>query len=60
MPGLSTFALYQVRYGDKVRCLPIKTFPFMLHFTVDKKHKMVTIRAVFHTSKNPSSWLKRK
>ena len=27
--------LYQIRYDD-VRCLPIKKFPYMAHFTVDE------------------------
>ena len=26
--------LYQIRYKD-IRCLPMKRFPFMIHFSVD-------------------------
>jgi len=58
--GLTIFALYQVRYGGNIRCLPVKNFPYMLHFTVDENQNIVILRAVFHTSKNPSAWLKRK
>ena len=49
---------FRIRY-DNVRCLPLKTFPFMLHFTVDEIRKSVTIYAVFHTSLNPVKWDRR-
>jgi len=39
---------YQIRY-DEVRCLPLKKFPFMVHFTVDEVQKLIVIRAVFNT-----------
>jgi hypothetical protein len=51
--------LLRIRY-DKVRCLTLKKFPFMVHFTVDENQKVVTIRAVFHTSLNPLNWDNRK
>ena len=50
---------FQVRY-DYVRCLPIKKYPFMIHFTVDKESKTITVRAVFHTSLDPKKWTERK
>lgn len=50
---------FSLRY-DQVRCLPLKKFPYMLHFTVDEENSLVTIRAVFHTSINPQNWEKRK
>ena len=58
--GLTSFPFYQVRYGGNIRCLPLKGYPYMLHFTIDEQQKTVIIRAVFHTSKSPSNWLKRK
>lgn len=58
--GLTTYPFYQIRYGGNVRCLPIKNFPYMLHFTIDENQTIVIIRAVFHTSKSPQSWTKRK
>jgi toxin ParE1/3/4 len=49
---------YQIRYDD-VRCLLVKRFPFMLHFTVDEKGRTIYIHAVIHTSLNPDEhWLK--
>jgi toxin ParE1/3/4 len=50
---------FSLRY-DQVRCLPLKKFPYMVHFTVDEENSLVTIRAVFHTSMNPQNWEKRK
>ena len=49
---------YQIRYDD-VRCLPIKSYPYMLHFTVDENQQNVIIRAVLHTSLDPQKWLDR-
>ena len=48
---------YQIRY-DEIRCLPLKKFPSMIHFSVDEKNKMIIVRAVIKTNKDPqSSWL---
>jgi hypothetical protein len=44
----------QLRY-DNVRCIPVKGFPFMLHFTVDEAKKSVNVQAVIHTSLNPKT-----
>ncbi len=41
---------YQIRY-NKVRCLPLKKFPFMIHYFIDEKIKTAFIVSVFHTSK---------
>ena len=49
---------FQVRYDD-VRCLLIKGFPFMIHYTVDEASSQIFIHAVIHTSRNPDEyWLK--
>ena len=51
---------FQFRYLD-YRCLPLKVFPFMFHFTVNEKKKVVYIHALISTAKNPAkSWLKSK
>jgi len=49
---------YSVRYGE-VRCMRIKKFPFLVHFTVDKVPRIVKIFAVVHCSRNPKIWLKK-
>lgn len=50
---------FHKRYDD-IRCLPLKKFPYMVHFTIDEKKHLVIIRAVFHTSLDPQNWKKRK
>jgi hypothetical protein len=50
---------FSIRY-DTVRCLLLKDFPFMVHFTVDEEKQVVTVRAVFHTALNPKKWKGRK
>ena len=52
---LETNPLFRVRY-DNVRCLPLEKFPYMVHFTVDQENSQVTVRAVFHTSRDPKQW----
>ena len=49
---------YEVRYKN-VHCLPMKRFPFVIHFTIDRPAKTIVVRAVFHTSLNPKKWQHR-
>ena len=51
-------AIYAIRYAD-VRCLLIKNYPFLVHFTIDETHSLVKVFAVFHTSRNPRIWQER-
>lgn len=46
---------FRIRY-DNVRCLPVRKFPYMVHFTIDEDKGVVIIRAVFHTSLDPLKW----
>lgn len=46
---------FRIRY-DNVHCLPMKKFPYMVHFTVDENQQLVTVRAVFHTAQSPKKW----
>jgi toxin ParE1/3/4 len=56
--SLTKNPLYQTRY-DSIRCLPLKKYPFMIHFTVDEKLNAVYIHAVINTHKNPKEyWVK--
>jgi hypothetical protein len=50
---------YSPRY-KKVCCMLIRKFPYLVHFTVDKKREVIEVLAVFHTSRSPKIWLKRK
>jgi toxin ParE1/3/4 len=49
---------YQINY-DKVRCLPLRKFPFMIHFSIDEANTVVIIHAVFNTSLDPGKWKDR-
>jgi len=50
---------YAIRYAD-VRCMLVKKFPFMIHFSIDEKQKLVEVFAIYHTSGNPKKWMERK
>jgi len=50
---------FQIRY-DNVRCLPLRKYPFMIHFTVDEEKKVVIIRAIFNTSIDSKKWKGRE
>lgn len=41
---------FQIRYDD-IRCLPLKKFPFMIHYRIEGSE--VLIFAILHTSLNP-------
>lgn len=49
---------FEIRYL-KYRCLPIKDFPYMFHFSVNEKENLVQIHAPINTSKSTEdNWLK--
>ena len=48
--------LFSIRYAD-IRCMKIKKFPFLVHYTVEGT--VITIYAILHTSRNPEIWKKR-
>ena len=49
---------YQIRY-DNIHCLPLKIFPAMIHYTVDEQNRLIIVRAVINTNKNPkTNWIK--
>lgn len=48
---------FQIRYAN-VRCVPLKKFPFMIHFTLDEIKKEIIIRSIINTYKNPdTTWI---
>ncbi len=50
--------LYAIRYDD-VRCLPLKAFPYMIHYRVDMTQRIVKVEAVIHTGRDPHTWYKK-
>ena len=49
---------FAVRY-DNTRCLPIKKYPYMIHYKISETINTIFVNAVFHTSINPESWENR-
>ncbi len=49
---------FQVRYNE-VRCLPLKKFPYMVHYQIHPELNAITVYAVIHASLNPEdNWVK--
>ena len=55
--SLSNNPHFQIRYNH-VRCLPLKKFPFLIHYQIDVEQNTITVYAVLHTSLDTSNWLK--
>jgi mRNA-degrading endonuclease RelE of RelBE toxin-antitoxin system len=49
---------YNTRYSN-VRCMLVRKFPYLVHFTIDDKKGTVEIFAVIHTSRSPAIWEER-
>ena len=46
---------FQIRY-DHIHCLPLRTFPYMIHFEIDNKKLVVTVVAVLFTDVSTEKW----
>jgi mRNA-degrading endonuclease RelE of RelBE toxin-antitoxin system len=51
--------LFSIRY-DTIRCLKIEKFPFLIHYLINESENVVTVFAVFHTSRSPEIWKRRQ
>lgn len=51
---LYTFPLFEEKY-NVVRTLPLKKFPYTIHFTVDELEKIVLIQAVISNYQNTNT-----
>jgi mRNA-degrading endonuclease RelE of RelBE toxin-antitoxin system len=47
--------IYAVRYKE-IRCMGIKKFPYLVHFYINDKTKIIEVLAVFSTDRNPKIW----
>ena len=52
---LSQNPYFVVRYKN-VRAIPVKGFPYLLFFSIDKAIMEVKVLSCFHTSKNPRKY----
>ena len=48
-----------VRYDD-VRTAVLDVFPYMAHYSIDERQRLIVISAVLHTSRNPDLWKKER
>ncbi len=56
--ALSKNPFYQIRYSN-IRCKPVKNFPYLIHFQVNKTLMTIYVFAVINTNKDPKkAWLK--
>ena len=46
---------FAVRYDD-IRCVPVKKFPYMIHYRVLESQETVSVKAVFCMRVDPSKW----
>ncbi len=51
--------VFQIRYDD-VHCLPVRKFPYMIHFIVEEDSKTVVVLGVINSYLNPKKWKDRK
>lgn len=50
---LKTFPFFEEKY-NVVRTLPLKKFPYTIHFTVDENKKIVSVQAVTSNYQDPN------
>jgi hypothetical protein len=51
---LNNIPFFENKY-NKIRLLPLKNFPYTIHFTVDEKEKIVFIQAVTCDYQDPNT-----
>jgi len=51
---LSTFPFFEEKYNI-IRTLPLKKFPYTIHFTVDEINKIVAVHAVTSNYQDPNT-----
>ena len=45
---------FKIEYKN-IHCMPLKKFPFLIHFRVNDSNQTVTIEAIFNTNRNPEA-----
>lgn len=52
------YTAFAIRYDD-IRCMPVKKFPYMIHYRVLESQQTVSVKAVFCTYGDPDKWHER-
>jgi hypothetical protein len=50
--------IFAIRYDD-VRCAKIEKFPYLIHFKIFSKEKIIKVIAIFSTNRDPIIWEER-
>ncbi|MEY8761772.1 hypothetical protein [Chryseobacterium tongliaoense] len=50
---------FELKY-DHNRIIFFRKFPYGIHYSYSEKENLIEIYAVFHTSRDPENWKKRK
>lgn len=51
-------SLFATRYDD-IHCMPIRKFPYMVHYRIDKTHTTIKVEAIINTNRDPRVWGER-
>ena len=54
----NNYTVFAVRYDD-IRCMPLETFPYLIHYRVLESQQTVSVKAVFCTHDDPKKWEER-
>lgn len=49
--------LFQVRFPDEIRAVPLKVFPYLIVYWIDEANKKVAVLSIFHSKRHPSAIL---
>ena len=47
---------FQTRNNPPVRCVPMRKFPFMIHYIPIESDSRIIILAILHTNEDPEKW----
>jgi len=47
--------LFQVRFADDIRAVPLKVFPYLIVYWIDETTVKVIVLSIFHAKRHPSA-----
>ncbi len=47
--------IYAIRYNE-IRCMPLKRFPYMIHYYINEETRTIEVLAVISTDRSPNVW----
>jgi len=49
--------LFQVRFPDEIRAVPLKVFPYLILYWIDEANAKIIVLSIFHAKRHPSAIL---